>query len=65
VSARPVEVTWTWLSTNAGVTKPPSRSTTRAAGNCCRPTSSVPSHATTPSGPSVIASAVASGIAVL
>src|SRR6202000_2638987 len=47
-----------WLSTKAGATKPPSRSTTPAALNWSRPTSSLPSHATTPSRTAI---AVASG----
>ena len=38
---------WMWLSTNPGATKPPSRSSTSAPGNWPRPTSSLPSHATT------------------
>ena len=45
----PVAVRWTWLSTKAGATKAPSMSTTVASGNWARPTSSLPSHATTPS----------------
>ena len=36
-SVRPVAVRWTWLSTKAGATKPPSRSTTSASGNWARP----------------------------
>src|SRR6185437_5068614 len=54
----PVAVRWTWLSTNAGATKPPARSTTSAWANWSRPRSSLPSHTTTPSR---IAMAVASG----
>ena len=61
-SVSPVAVRWTWLSTKAGATKAPSRSTTSASGNCTRPTSSLPSHATTPSRTAI---AVASGMAGL
>ena len=54
----PVAVRWTWLSTNAGATKAPSRSTICASGNWARPTSSLPSQATMPSRTAI---AVASG----
>ncbi len=47
-----------WLSTNAGATNAPSRSTISASPNCARPTSSLPSQATTPSRTAI---AVASG----
>ena len=58
----PVAVRWTWLSTNAGATNAPSRSMSCASGNWVRPTSSLPSQATTPSRTAI---AVASGMAGL